>query len=388
VEEYISRGRVGAGLKPAHTNGGEGSGNPRPYQRETGSLIHFASKDDVGGKTTMKRTAMALGMGLWLAANGAAVARAQNKTDPAAAALVSRAIAASDIEAEGTPAFRMEARMWIGLGGGQPEDGKLIWVWTPAGWWHSEMALGDYQITEISGGKRVWMKSTAKFLPFPIFLTEQAVNVLDWLRQAHGQQLGPPQTSSGTAETCVAAANVEDPIRYCFDPVNGTLARVVDSRWNVTFRYSDYAPFGTKSFPRQMEVDRGDESEWIEIGVVELAPEEKPDLRLFLPVKGAEELPAEEACGQIQSAKLDKMVRPKYPEAAEQAGIIGVVRLYVDIGADGVPRGMWPVNSSAPVLTRAAIDAVGHWRYRPRTCEPGGTKLPQIQKITVVFRSR
>lgn len=308
--------------------------------------------------------------------------------DSAATALVAKALAASDIESKPAPAFRLQARIRTQFPDEGPQNGKLVWIGTPVGWWHRELMLSAYQSTQISAGRQVWSKSTADYLPFPIFLIERATYFLTWLRQAGGQKLSVPKTSAETGETCVKTVSHSDPLTYCFDSMSGNLSRMVDRWWNVTFRYSEYAPFGAKTFPRLIEVLRSDGSVLIRIRVVGLAREEKTDLRLFLPVKGAKERPSEAACGKITEARLDKMVQPRYPGQAGRAGIIGVVKLYADIGADGVPRGMWSVNSPTPVLEYAALAAVRQWRYVPRTCKATGAKLSQVQIITVVFSPR
>ena len=318
--------------------------------------------------------------------NAAVAARAQNASNAAAKALIAKAVSATDIETSASPPFRMEARIQVQLGQGQPEKGKLVWIWTPLGWWHNELTLSNYRSVEISGGKHAWITSTLNYLPFPAYLTEQALNVVGWLQQARGQALSGPETSD-TGEVCVKTATASQVYRYCFNPTTGTLRRVVDSVWNLTFWYSDYEKFGAKTFPRLMQVAFTGESPFVEVRIVQLAEIDQPDLRLFLPMKGARQLPTAAQCGQVEGAKIRKLVRPKYPREAQNAGISGVVKLYAEVGVDGVPRGMWPLNSAAPILTRAAIDAVKQWRYRPRTCQKDGWRLRQIVTVTLVFRS-
>lgn len=340
---------------------------------------------------TVKRAAIAFAIAAWMMTGVALAARAHKRAfDPSAKALLSKALAASDIEAKDSPAFRLEARIRVLLGDGRTENGKLLWIWTPVGWWHNELTLSEYRSIEISGGNQIWMKSTEKSIPYPAFLEDRAVHLSDWLRQARGRKFSHPETSAETGETCVDSrgeSKTSDPLRYCFDSLSGQLASVTDRGWNVTYRYLDYAPFGKKSFPRKIQVLRSDQSVFVEVRVVRLVQEKKPDLRLFLPVQGATEIPVGKACGHVEAAKLQKMVQPVFPREAMNEGITGVVKLYADIGADGIPRGMWPVNSPTPILAQAAIDAVRQWRYTPRTCKASGAKLRQIQIITILFSS-
>lgn len=334
----------------------------------------------------MKKAFLSLALVAWLMGNTAIAARAQNTKNPGTQTLIAKALGATDIETKASPPFRLEARIRVQLGQGQPENGKLVWIWTPLGWWHNELTLSNYRSVEISGGKHTWIKSTLDYLPFPVYIVEQAVNVLGWLRQAGGQSWSKPMISD-TGERCVQMTNAPEMFRYCFDPTTGTLRRVVDGLWNMTFWYSDYAKFGTRTFPRLMQVAVTGESPFIEVRIVQLEQIDQPDLRLFLPVKGARELPTAAQCGGIEGAKIKKLVRPKYPRKAQNAGISGVVKLYAEVNENGVPRGMWPLNSAAPILTRAAIDAVKQWRYRPRTCKKDGTRLRQVVTVSLVFRS-
>lgn len=334
----------------------------------------------------MKKALLSLALLVWLMANAAISARAQNANNPAAQALIAKALSATDITTKASPPFQLEARIRVQVEPGKLENGKLVWIWTPLGWWHNELTLSDYRSVEISGGKQAWIKSTLDYLPFPAFLTEQALNVSAWLRQASSQALSRPMVSA-TGETCVRMAKTPERFRYCFEPSAGTLRRVVDGTWNVTFWYSDYAKFGSKTIPRLIQVAVTGQSPIMEVRIVQLEKIDQPDLRLFLPAKGTRELPTAAQCGQVVGAKIKRMIPPQYPRKAQNAGISGVVKLYAEVGVDGVPRGMWPVNSAAPILTRAAIDAVKQWRYRPRTCKKDGTRLRQVVLLSLVFRS-
>ena len=56
--------------------------------------------------------------------------------------------------------------------------------------------------------------------------------------------------------------------------------------------------------------------------------------------------------------------KPVYPEIAAVAQVQGVVRIRMVVGTDGVPSDVQFV-SAAPLLMRAAMDAVKTWRFRP-----------------------
>jgi protein TonB len=66
----------------------------------------------------------------------------------------------------------------------------------------------------------------------------------------------------------------------------------------------------------------------------------------------------------VQMAKLVNRVMPVYPPLAKSAHISGVVHLVGIISKDGTIRNL-QVISGHPLLTRAALDAVSQWVYKP-----------------------
>jgi len=66
----------------------------------------------------------------------------------------------------------------------------------------------------------------------------------------------------------------------------------------------------------------------------------------------------------VQMAKLIKQVLPVYPPIARTAHVSGVVRLIGIIAKDGTIRNL-QVISGHPLLTRAALEAVSQWIYKP-----------------------
>jgi periplasmic protein TonB len=65
-----------------------------------------------------------------------------------------------------------------------------------------------------------------------------------------------------------------------------------------------------------------------------------------------------------QMAKLIHQVIPVYPQMARATHTSGTVRLLGIIGKDGTIRNL-QVISGHPLLTKAAMDAVSQWVYRP-----------------------
>lgn len=338
-------------------------------------------------KGAMKRTVFALGAGLlFFPSPTPAATRPEN--NPAAIALFRRAFKAIDIDAKDTPEAVLHARFSITYAPGKIEDGQLLRIWTPAGWSHDELTMPGYQSVEISDGKQLWSAGNLGYVPYPVFLIRRAISLPGMLHSVSGLGLRAPVRSPDGTSECVVTADKSARFESCFNAFNGDPERLVDNSWNVTYRYSGYASFGARRFPRTLEVLRPSGTVFVKIQIDRLVRAKKVDLRDFLPVPGSKEIPVAASCPEIERPKLEKMVRPEYPRAAEQAGIIGLVYLYADIGSDGIPRGLWPVNSVPPVLSRAAIAAVRQWRYRPQTCKTTGKAMPASALVTVLFVSR
>ena len=62
--------------------------------------------------------------------------------------------------------------------------------------------------------------------------------------------------------------------------------------------------------------------------------------------------------------KVITRVEPKYPPTLERLYIGGIVRLKVDIAANGTVDGAQLIGGN-PILGQAAIAAVKQWKYTP-----------------------
>jgi TonB family protein len=68
--------------------------------------------------------------------------------------------------------------------------------------------------------------------------------------------------------------------------------------------------------------------------------------------------------GNVMNANLMEQKRPAYPPEAKAARVQGVVRLSVDISAEGKVENI-SVISGPPELIQSAVDAVKEWVYKP-----------------------
>ncbi len=80
---------------------------------------------------------------------------------------------------------------------------------------------------------------------------------------------------------------------------------------------------------------------------------------------------------------LINKVIPTYPIIAVRTGVQGEVKLHAIIARDGAIQSL-SVISGHPLLTRAAIEAVQQWRYKPYKLN--GEAVEVETYITVNFK--
>jgi protein TonB len=66
----------------------------------------------------------------------------------------------------------------------------------------------------------------------------------------------------------------------------------------------------------------------------------------------------------VSQGLLIKSVQPEYPQQAMKMHIQGAVQLQANIGKDGSITGIKPISGD-PALSRAAMNAVKQWKYKP-----------------------
>jgi protein TonB len=84
------------------------------------------------------------------------------------------------------------------------------------------------------------------------------------------------------------------------------------------------------------------------------------------------------------AARVLEVVEPRYPDAARRRGLEGVVRIEVDLGADGAVVDVRVLESSGVTsFDDAAVRAVRRWRFAPETVDGAGVAttlaLPPIR---------
>jgi TonB family protein len=104
--------------------------------------------------------------------------------------------------------------------------------------------------------------------------------------------------------------------------------------------------------------------------------------RRFIPMP-PDSAPESEPPENLQVGKLLRLVKPSYPQTAQEQGVEGTVRIRASIAENGVIKSVEAL-SGPPVLAQASIAAVRDWRYGPTLLD--GHRTPVEEEIRIVFR--
>jgi periplasmic protein TonB len=85
----------------------------------------------------------------------------------------------------------------------------------------------------------------------------------------------------------------------------------------------------------------------------------------------------------VSEGLLLKKTQPVYPIQAKQARVAGKVQLQADIGKDGSVTQVKALSGD-DALSRAAMDAVRHWKYKPYSVN--GQAVEMETQVTVDFK--
>lgn len=95
--------------------------------------------------------------------------------------------------------------------------------------------------------------------------------------------------------------------------------------------------------------------------------------------------PAVRRTGRVVAAKLVRGGSPTYPQLARQMKVSGVVKLEIQVAADGRVVTAKAI-SGHPVLAAAAMEAARKWTYTAATMD--GQAIPSITQVDISFTSR
>jgi TonB family protein len=306
---------------------------------------------------------------------------------------VSELVHSNFLERQGNTPFHLKTAFQVFDETGKPsETGTLEYWWAAPERSYVEVispSVGTAHATSIDGIQNVKAART-------LYLANM---LLGWLVAPAGE-LGGAHEGVTLQERVIAGAVLEclqrqvppdsqfsreDAAETCTDQQTGTV-RLVQSRARTVVRNRtgtfgkthvalsvDVSWYGRKAIQGTVEVLKGVKPEEITVPLSEprLPSPERPEVRL--------------AGGVIAGHKISGS-SPVYPLAARQERIAGTVVLAATITKDGAVEDLIPLSSPDDVLTRASLDAVRQWRYKPYLLN--GAPVRVATTITVNFNLR
>ena len=77
---------------------------------------------------------------------------------------------------------------------------------------------------------------------------------------------------------------------------------------------------------------------------------------------------AQEQSASDGGRKIVRRVEPRYPEVARRMNVIGTVKVFAVVAADGTVKAVEPVGGS-PLLVEVSTVAIKAWKYAPAAAE-------------------
>jgi len=251
------------------------------------------------------------------------------------------------------------------------KKGKFLLLWISTSSWRYDLTTPDFSESYLKNQGKTSQLQNPKQAPDYVWNFQRAISAV--LHKTDAAQLNYtlvenasyPAKSEAIGNTnlsCVyISAGPKLVERGCFDPASGLLQFVNEG--NKADVFSDYAPFGGKTFPRHMRV-------FIDQTVVadaELKLEvlDKIDETAMAAPAGAEEkeVSTKKCSDPAIPPRVLRQVKPDYPTGVSR----GTVSVLAVIDETGKVIRTEVVHSLSPAQDSAALNALGQWQFSPAT---------------------
>jgi hypothetical protein len=300
-----------------------------------------------------------------------------------AEALLARGAEASDIRAEGSPHFRLFARVRMTNAAGQVTEGEYEENWISPTEWRRATRFPEYTETEVRRGDHIWrwQSGSEQYEPYDIRQLKSCFELSKYSGLAPvGTRRSIKKVTAGSQMECVESQDVINLLgegrvsrTVCYDPLSGRILRAEDNSSGLYTQsnYENYERFGQKWFPHHIIRSQGRRL-IIEADVIELVSPPALDPSLLTVPPGAD--------GHV-TCDRPKPPRPLYhPDAPspETGRANGRVLVYAVVGVDGRVHNVTAIKSDGPELAASAVETISQlWRFDPATCadQPGPAEL-------------
>jgi TonB family protein len=298
-------------------------------------------------------------------------------------ALIARARQLSEIRADGLPPFQMKVSFKIIKKDSTTSEGTYSETWASRDKWRSETVVGDYHRVTVVNGDRSWISNISSDAPIgigelgfkmelPKLFLERTDRIRD--RERNSRMMRCLETKPGLFGRSA----------LCFDKATGLVAENVQpvargsGSGDRTCTYTDYQPFGERTFPRSIRCSE-DHEPVLESTLIELTKVPSPDAALFAPLANGKE--------SVNCRGTPNPPEPIYqsaPVPPRRQNLPYPIVLWLSLGTDGIPTDVKIVRSFDPAFDNAAIEAVRAWRFKPASCD--GQPMEVQINVEVNFR--
>ena len=313
--------------------------------------------------------------------------RTSNAADGKAADnnLIKRAEKISDIRADGSPSFRMEATFRITpRSQGKSVEGSYTEIWVSKTKWRRETQTGSFRRVEIRVPSKKWLLDSGTDRPDAAMYGPLAFLFLR--RDPVVQNVSERDVDAVKAICLESKLDLWSKNIDCVDPTSGVL--LLDESITTpddlppvrhSCIYSEYEPFADHSFPRRIHC-LNDPGEDVDLTVLKLKAEPSSEDSLFIYPHGATESRACE--GGVTPPRAIYAPDPSYPPHHSENSMS--VLLWTTVGDDGKPNDLKVAGSGGDDFDRAALEAAKRWRFQPSKCD--GQPIPTKINIRINFR--
>jgi TonB family protein len=299
--------------------------------------------------------------------------------------LISHAKKLSDLRAEGAAPFHLGIVFTLngslskshgdspGIG-----DGSFVETWVSPTEWRSDLVVAGFHRTQVANGKRMWTLDTGDAeLPDNIenvgfFLNQGRYESDEW-KSAKIQDRGINSIPVKCLQPKADARGGKSVL--CFYQSTGELAVAVFPKYisnhvvDHTCVYSDYGPFGNKTFPHSIRCFV-DKRPVLEENVAILDTVSSPDPGIFRPLPDGRE-----------SVNCPVGVTPPKivdaPDPRNYGRITNTTTVFrVAVRADGTVTNVKLIHSGGQRFDEAAKQAVLQWKFRPASCGDEPIEVP------------
>ena len=294
----------------------------------------------------------------------------ENKKQQEVRALIDHAKQLSDIRTDGSPAFHLKIGFKVLNKGSAPIEGTYTEVWASREKWRQETNAGNFKRIAVANGEKIWTSASETGTPPALEAIGLRMNGPKYI-PGFWRNDRTEDRDIGTGHLrCIEFASISQGPRsaLCFEQASGLVVMdsvpvaVGDRSVERVCTYSDYQKFGEKMFPRTMKCSDG-QMPVLESTLLELSAEPSSDPSLFAPLPGS--------TASLNCRGVPVPPAPVYTPVPEpvKLGVPRPVILLISVGVDGKPKDLKVVRSVDADYDKAAMDAVGRWRFKPATCD-------------------